>query len=63
MEKIAVDPRKGRINLKSLEENETSENCLLQEPEENFKECIAFKISLRFKPFLRQITLPTLHDG
>lgn len=30
---LHVDPRKGNINLKSLEENEASENDLLQEPE------------------------------
>lgn len=45
VEKNAIDPRKGSINLKSLEENET-ENYLLQEPEENFKKCIVFKIPL-----------------
>lgn len=33
VEKIAVDLKKGSIDLKSLEENKTSKNCLMQEPE------------------------------
>lgn len=37
VDKIAADLKKGSINLKSLEENKISKNCLMQEPEEIFK--------------------------
>jgi len=33
VEKIAADLKKESIDLKSLEENKTSKNCLMQEPE------------------------------
>lgn len=37
VDEIAADLKKGSINLKSLEENKISKNCLMQEPEEIFK--------------------------
>lgn len=39
VEKIATDLKKGSVDLKSLEENKTSKNCLMQEPEMTPKMC------------------------